>query len=493
MKKNLPAVFLAAAVILASCASNSVSAVSSESKNSGQTAFSENAPSKNSPKNLYKGKGIAVAVCQPEISGTVKNEEWISQYFQDSLTTKFSRFSKMTVLDRKNESLIKAEQELSESGYYSDENAAQIGQLTNAQIVVIGSIRKIADSYEVNFRANDVATNEIRASTDGRYSILEIHSGKAVNETAESILEGLGIEFTDKEKAAFAESDKTENSSIMNLAKGNSAKENDSLIEALAAYSQVRGKLTWQYEAISNSSQIISGSFNPVGILAKIDSYSAKIEHWNKIFSQLEAYMNENSMFIVYDFSYVNDNNINMQKRSVDIEIHPGVKCVPNAVAMKVWATVMNEWKTLAEDRNNNVWTKSVSKPVFGAYEGGRYSAEIWVPYSLRYVFSVNVGLFDDDGYLIKKFKVNADSNEGFIARDGGFIVDEIVPKPQRNYFSGGKWKTVYFEGINADDLKHGMNFRVIDAKTEIFSRQGRIYKNPATILSAEEFMQEYP
>lgn len=44
-----------------------------------------------------------------------------------------------------------------------------------------------------------------------------------------------------------------------------------------------------------------------------------------------------------------------------------------------------------------------------------------------------------------------------------------------------------------ADDLKHGMNFRVIDAKTEIFSRQGRVYKTPAAILSREEFIQEYP
>lgn len=43
------------------------------------------------------------------------------------------------------------------------------------------------------------------------------------------------------------------------------------------------------------------------------------------------------------------------------------------------------------------------------------------------------------------------------------------------------------------DDLKHGMNFRVIDAKTEMFSRQGRVYKTPAAILSAEEFILEYP
>lgn len=43
------------------------------------------------------------------------------------------------------------------------------------------------------------------------------------------------------------------------------------------------------------------------------------------------------------------------------------------------------------------------------------------------------------------------------------------------------------------DDLKHGMNFRVIDAKSKIFSRQGRVYKTPAAILSREEFIQEYP
>ena len=516
MKVKITIIILAIVITLASCASNSVSVVSSKSENSGEMLLSENTTSKKLKKELYKGKGIDIAVLQPEISEIEKNEEWISQYFQDSLTTKLSRFSKMTVLDRKNENLIKAEQELSESGYYSEENAVQIGQLTNAQIVVIGSIRKIEGSYEVNFRANDVTTNEIRASTDGRYSSSEIRSGKAVNAVAKSLLEGLGIEFTNKEKAAFAESDSNENESIMNLAKGNSAKKNDNIIEALAAYSQVGGKLNWQYEAESNSSQIIAGSFNVDEFFSKIYDYSAKIEHWNKIFSQLEEYMNENSMFIVYDFSKCLDkidmNNYEFEQNSeilnledgnfevsnffskgtVDLEIFPGVKCVPNAVAMKVWATVMNEWKNLVEDRKNNVWTKSVSKPVFGAYEGARLSAEKWVPYNLRYVFVVNVGLFDDEGYLIKKFKVNLKSDAGYIARDGGFIVDEVVAKPQRNYLSGGKWETVYFNGINVEDLKHGKNFKVIDAKTEIFSKKGRIYKNPLAILSIEEYMQKY-
>lgn len=57
--------------------------------------------------------------------------------------------------------------------------------------------------------------------------------------------------------------------------------------------------------------------------------------------------------------------------------------------------------------------------------------------------------------------------------------------------FSAQGYEATFMQQI--DDLKHGMNFRVIDAKTEIFSRQGRVYKTPATILSREEFILEYP
>lgn len=57
--------------------------------------------------------------------------------------------------------------------------------------------------------------------------------------------------------------------------------------------------------------------------------------------------------------------------------------------------------------------------------------------------------------------------------------------------FSAQGFEATFMQQI--DDLKHGMNFRVIDAKTEIFSRQGRVYKTPAAILSTEEFILEYP
>lgn len=71
-----------------------------------------------------------------------------------------------------------------------------------------------------------------------------------------------------------------------------------------------------------------------------------------------------------------------------------------------------------------------------------------------------------------------------------GNTKQEILEAAQ-DLFSAQGFEVTFMQQI--DDLKHGMNFRVIDAKTEIFSRQGRVYKTPAAILSREEFILEYP
>ena len=71
-----------------------------------------------------------------------------------------------------------------------------------------------------------------------------------------------------------------------------------------------------------------------------------------------------------------------------------------------------------------------------------------------------------------------------------GNTKQEILEAAQ-DLFSAQGYEATSMQQI--DDLKRGMNFRVSDAKTEIFSRQGRVYKTPAAILSREEFIQEYP
>ena len=79
-----------------------------------------------SDKNLYKGAGLVIAVTSSEVRNGGKSESWIPQFFQDSITGNFAKYSKMTVLDRANENLTKAEQEL------SDRERSQCGNQWNS-------------------------------------------------------------------------------------------------------------------------------------------------------------------------------------------------------------------------------------------------------------------------------------------------------------------------------------------------------------------------
>jgi hypothetical protein len=66
------------------------------------------------------GKGITIAVPTPTLWNATEAEGWIPQLFQDLITGDMARFSAMTVIDRSNEQMVLAEQNLSVSGSYSD-------------------------------------------------------------------------------------------------------------------------------------------------------------------------------------------------------------------------------------------------------------------------------------------------------------------------------------------------------------------------------------
>ena len=106
--------------------------------------------------------------------------------------------------------------------------------------------------------------------------------------------------------------------------------------------------------------------------------------------------MNENVAYVVYDFSYLED-KVDMVMENVHFSVKPGIKCVPNAVAMKVFSAVYNEWQEIIPDKNNAVWTRSVTQPHLG--NTGEYC-------EFYYDFTITVGLFDNDGNLLVENKI---------------------------------------------------------------------------------------
>ena len=251
-----------------------------------------------SEKKLYKGEGLVIAITVPKSRNLSNEKAWIPLYMQDSLTGNFAHYTKMTVLDRSNENLIKAEQELSETGFYSEENSIQIGHMTNASMVVVGSIQQIGDLYEINFRINDITTNEIKSSTNERYTYSDIESGNAITTIVQNLLDGLKIHLSEKEKTELSKVNKSENNSMQNLAKGLTAEKSKDYITAIAAYSLVDGKA--KTEAQSNIHNLLAGSFDSASIQSRVAYYKEQIEKWNTIFVQLTKYMNDNGSFMIF-------------------------------------------------------------------------------------------------------------------------------------------------------------------------------------------------
>ncbi|MBQ9239341.1 MAG: hypothetical protein IJ191_08545 [Treponema sp.] len=435
-------------------------------------------------KTLYKGEGFVIAVLAPRISSW-SEDDWMPQSFQGNLTGLFATYSRMTVVDRKNEVFALAEQELSESGFYSEEHIVEIGKMTNAQYITVGTIRKLGNVYECNFRINESATNEIKAAYSSRCSYADIESGKVVKVVARELMENIGIEFSDTELAKLLQDNDTEIQSTTLLARGDAANNSNRYIEALAFYSRVGG--TRRSEAGASIHSMLSGSFDTTSIQSRVTYYKMQTEKWNKIFRELESYVNKNISIIVYDFSLAKD-VLNMQYRTVDFTITPGIKVFANRETIVVWKTVLDEWRVLLENRENDVWTGSVEKPLFGYYDGGRLTAQRWVAYNIRYEYVVTVGVYNGSGELVKKvalkpaFEITempyyADANK----------LNEPELSTQKSYYRNAAFRPVYIKNIKLEDIENGMNLKIVDVQTRLSDGS---YMRIDTIYSDSDWQQ---
>ena len=393
---------------------------------------------------LYKGAGLTVAVLPPELNG---GEEWMQQSFQDNITSLLARHTDMTVLDRKNEDLMIAQQELSESGLYSEENAVEIGQMTNAQYVVVGSIRRLSTAYECNFRVNETATNEIRAASTGRHSLGDMESGVAVRQIVQELFGGLGIQLSEAELAALQKKNDLESTSITMLAKGAQAQAAEDYIQAVLYYNQVEG--AFQQEAQDSTTRMLSATQENLTVRQRQQYYQTQQAKWKKILEDLQTYLDENLWIGVYhDPLVVKETDVSMN--SISYEVPLVMKVFPNRQAVIVAKKVMEEWYKVRREPDNKVWAK-----------GG-------VIYDWR--FDITVGLFDADGnQLIDDTSSNWRYNVSCYSRNLRDFVFELfsssnpanyVIRSQKKYFDDAKYLVISSSNYNN---KTGVVFKNIE------------------------------
>jgi tetratricopeptide (TPR) repeat protein len=274
------------------------------------------------PGPLYTGDGgenIRLAILVPQIQGVVPT--YLPIYIQGLLNNNFNKYSAINLIDRQNLDRIIAEQKIAANGSYSDNDFVRIGNLTNAQYFLFGTIQKLSgDRYALQLSITDSSTGVRKANfmKDGSLTQLE-GNGTLINEATADLLAQLGIQLTETGKQTLLAGNTSAVKAEAGLARGITAQADGSEIEALFNYTQAIIFDPSRIEALSRLntlSSTISGGTISQRIMNDIQAR----DRWLDVFKETTLFFNEHPPFeIIFDPNLMQIGETDYAKRTANI------------------------------------------------------------------------------------------------------------------------------------------------------------------------------
>ena|GEM_PF-5430053 len=297
------------------------------------------------------GRGIRVTVAEPTGTGLSPQEESLLPLIQSTIIGTFQRFSGMTVFDRQNLENILREQLLALDANFSDDYFIRIGHLTNARLVVFGSVHQIAGNYILELAVTDVETGERRASYPPRpVSLLALQNLSAIREASANLLGQLGVNLT---ASGLQELRRAENSIRVQaenaLARGIAAQRQGMVAEALAYYFRAAAFNPALGEALNRVSVVatnVAGGNLGHAVRGRLHEH----DEWRTIVdTALSFYSNHLPYEFVYDTD-IRQGAIDFTNRTTELSV--GISLVPT----EAWNTINDLRRGLSTARRNDNW-----------------------------------------------------------------------------------------------------------------------------------------
>lgn len=114
--------------------------------------------------NVYAANSLltkTIAILDFENNTGLLSQEGLKKGLSDSLTNNLSRYQKLNILERSRLKDAVSEISLGQSGFVSNDNAAKIGKIVGSQYVVLGSVSRLGDLFEVSARIVDVESSKV--------------------------------------------------------------------------------------------------------------------------------------------------------------------------------------------------------------------------------------------------------------------------------------------------------------------------------------------
>jgi len=203
------------------------------------------------------GKGISIAILAPKATGLAENQNYLPALIQGEFVSNFTGYSAISVLDR--ERLDKQYAELL-SGYYDDNAQAglDLGHLTPTDYIMGGNITRTATGYALQMQITKTADKMTVASYSGTCTFVELDNLTGIRRASLELLQKMGVTLT---ALAQGELIKAETENRVNaqtaLARGITAQQRGTVVEALTNYYQAASFDPSLIEAASRASTIL--------------------------------------------------------------------------------------------------------------------------------------------------------------------------------------------------------------------------------------------
>ncbi|GBU23655.1 hypothetical protein R83H12_00271 [Fibrobacteria bacterium R8-3-H12] len=273
------------------------------------------------------GKGIKLAVLEPEGKGLSKDELWMLSLAQGTIMANFNKYSAVTIIDRQNLEAIIAEQKHSLSAMTSDEDAIQIGNLANANHILMGKITKTPNAFILELAITDAETGVRKASLLPKtVSPKEFENLSALKEASADLLKQLGVSLTDEQLAELrGPVAETQVQAQTALAHGVVAQRQGTSVAALSYFYQAAAFDPSLAEAVKRSS-VMSANISGINLGENIRNDIEWRKKWVEQLKETEEtfYKIISSAPLPYTLYYstvIETKNIDYQEETADLSI----------------------------------------------------------------------------------------------------------------------------------------------------------------------------
>ena len=404
------------------------------------------------------GKGIRLAVLEPEGKGISESEKWTLSVVQNVIYTDFSKYSDMTIIDRQNLEKVFEEWKESMSGNYSDEERVKIGNLTNASHILNGTVIKTPNAFMLELSVTDLQSGERKASYSQPVSASALENHSAIKEASADLLKQLGVDLTGtaldelKQAANIAKIQAEEA-----LARGIVAKRQGTEVAALSYFYQAAALDPAMLEA-ANRSSVMAANISSGNIGEDARNDIAWRRDWVARLTEAEQFFD--NLFKTNSISYT---------------LLYSTKIIPGNIDYKT------ETQTLSINTNLHapdakIWLSSVEKSLQAVYDGLEatkrkrdWGLQDWPwkgvtelkPFNdKKKTFSIVAELLNDKGKVIGKANFESKGEWGFRGEFRGKPGPLKINRPSI-YISNDDKKQVKFASVKADDITDNLTIRI--------------------------------